>query len=81
MVIYKAKRWIAYKDVTYGPGDEADPANFDGRWDEVKHNFEPVGVDYESMTVKQLQSIAKRNGYTGFSRLNKTDLIALMEDN
>ena len=38
-------------------------------------------IDYESMTVTQLREIAKERGLTGYSSLNKADLIQLLRDN
>ena len=38
-------------------------------------------IDYESMTVSQLRELAKERGLTGYSSLNKADLIQLLKDN
>ena len=38
-------------------------------------------IDYESMTVVQLRELAKERGLTGYSSLNKADLIKLLKDN
>ena len=38
-------------------------------------------IDYESMTVTQLRKIAKERGLTGYSSLNKDDLIQFLIDN
>ena len=38
-------------------------------------------IDYESMTVTQLREIAKDRGLTGYSSLNKADLIQFVIDN
>ena len=38
-------------------------------------------IDYESMTVVQLRELAKERGWTGYSSLNKADLIQLLKDN
>ena len=38
-------------------------------------------IDYESMTVVQLRELDKERGLTGYSSLNKADLIQLLRDN
>ena len=38
-------------------------------------------IDYESMTVVQLRELAKERGLTGYSSLNKADLIRFLKDN
>ena len=38
-------------------------------------------IDYESMTVVQLRELARERGLTGYSSLNKADLIQLLKDN
>ena len=38
-------------------------------------------IDYESMTVVQLRELARERGLTGYSSLNKADLIQLLRDN
>ena len=38
-------------------------------------------IDYESMTVVQLRELAKERGLTGYSSLNKADLIQLLKEN
>ena len=38
-------------------------------------------IDYESMTVVQLRELTKERGLTGYSSLNKADLIKLLKDN
>ena len=37
-------------------------------------------IDYESMTVVQLRELARERGLTGYSSLNKADLIQLLRD-
>ena len=39
------------------------------------------GIDYESMTVVELRALAKERCLTGYSSLNKADLIHLLKDN
>ena len=38
-------------------------------------------IDYESMTVAQLRELARERGLTGYSSLNKADLIQLLKEN
>ena len=38
-------------------------------------------INYESMTAVQLRELAKERGLTGYSSLNKADLIQLLKDN
>ena len=44
-------------------------------------SLEEDTIDYESMTVTQLRELAKERGLTGYSSLNKADLIQLLQDN
>ena len=44
-------------------------------------SLEEDTIDYESMTVTQLRELAKERGLTGYSSLNKADLIQLLKDN
>ena len=44
-------------------------------------SLEEDTIDYESMTVTQLRELAKERGLTGYSSLNKADLIKLLKDN
>ena len=44
-------------------------------------SLEDETIDYESMTVVQLRELAKERGLTGYSSLNKADLIQLLKDN
>ena len=44
-------------------------------------SLEEETIDYESMTVTQLRELAKERGLTGYSSLNKADLIQLLKDN
>ena len=44
-------------------------------------SLEDETIDYESMTVVQIRELAKERGLTGYSSLNKADLIQLLKDN
>ena len=44
-------------------------------------SLEEDTIDYESMTVTLLRELAKERGLTGYSSLNKADLIQLLRDN
>ena len=44
-------------------------------------SLENETIDYESMTVVQLRELARERGLTGYSSLNKADLIQLLRDN
>ena len=47
----------------------------------MEEGEEPQSLDYESMTVVELRALAKERGLTGYSSLNKADLIQLLKDN
>ena len=47
----------------------------------MEEEEEPYKIDYESMTVVELRALAKDRGLTGYSSLNKADLIQLLKDN
>lgn len=44
-----------------------------------QHSEDPGTTDYESMTVEQLKVIAQEKGITGYSSMNKSDLIAAIQ--
>ena len=47
----------------------------------MEEEEEPHNIDYESMTVVELRALAKERGLTGYSSLNKADLIQLLKEN
>lgn len=44
-----------------------------------KNPAETEAVDYNNLTVKELQDIAKEREIKGYSTLNKEELIAVLE--
>ncbi len=47
---------------------------------DVDNAEEPAEQDYSAMTAAELKAIAKSRGLTGYSTMNKAELIALLSD-
>lgn len=64
-------------------GDEAEKIHesghaFEEEQKEVRDNGEQRQDEYEEMTIKELKELADAKGLTGYSKLKKDELIALI---